>query len=291
MLRLALISDIHGNLPAFEAVLADISGRDISQLVCLGDVLASGPQPREVLARLKGLACPVVMGNTDEWMLNPTFEPIEREDGEKILALHRWGLAQLWEEDKAFIATFQPTVEINLPAGQRLLCYHGSPRSNTEIIRADTPESDLQLMFSGREATLMAGGHTHTPLLRRFQRAFLLNPGSVGLPYFLENGQMHTPNWAEYAVVEANEKGVNITFHRVSYDLKPLIAAVRDNHIPYADWWLESWPQIPNEPEEEWPISGSLGDLSLQLGEDVRDLFPAGFTIDDVLAMIRQRQK
>ena len=288
MLRLALISDIHGNLPAFEAVLADISGRDISQIVCLGDVLASGPQPREVLARLKGLACPVVMGNGDEWMLNPTFDPSPRKDGEKILALDRWVLAQLRAEDKAFIATFQPIIEIDLPAGQRLLCYHGSPRSNTEIIRADTPESDLQLMFSGREATLMAGGHTHTPLLRRFQRAFLINPGSVGLPYFLQNGQLHSPNWAEYAIVEATESGLNITFHRVNYGLKPLIAAVRENHIPHANWWLANWL---NQPEEEWPIPGSLGDLSLQLGEDVRDLFMAGFTIDDVLAMIRQRKQ
>lgn len=290
-MKLALISDLHGNLPAVEAVLADISGRDISQIVCLGDVVASGPQPREVLARLKALACPVVMGNTDAWMLNPTFDPPEREDGEKILALHRWGLAQLAAEDKAFIATFQPVVEIMLPAGQKLLCYHGSPRSNTEIIRADTAESELQLFFSGREAALLAGGHTHTPLLRRFQQAFLLNPGSVGMPYFVENGQLHTPNWAEYAIVEASERALNITFHRVSYDLKPLIAAVRANHIPYADWWLASWPQDPHEPDSEWPIAGSLGDLSFQLGEDVRDLFLAGYTIDDVLEMIRQRKK
>ena len=84
MVRLALISDIHGNLPAFDAVLAHISGRNISQIVCLGDVMASGPQPREALARLKALACPVVMGNTDAWMLTPPLTPFRAKMATKF---------------------------------------------------------------------------------------------------------------------------------------------------------------------------------------------------------------
>lgn len=242
-MQVALISDIHGNLTALEAVLADITRRNIPQIICLGDVIASGPQPREVLARLQSLHCPVVMGNTDDWMLNPDPKPIQHEHGEKILAIDQWGEAQLSKEEKAYIATFRPFLEHPLSATQTLLCYHGSPRSNTEVIRADTPENELEPMFADHWGSVMAGGHTHTVLLRRFKDAFLLNPGSVGLPYFIhsQTGTVHNPAWAEYAVLEADKGDLQMTFHRVGYELRPLVEAVRASQMPYADWWLEDW--------------------------------------------------
>lgn len=242
-MKTALISDIHGNLTAFEAVLADIAHCRVSQIICLGDVIASGPQPRQCLERLQSLHCPVVMGNTDEWMLNPVSKHIQHEHAEKILAIDEWCAAQLSEEDKAYIGTFRPFLEHPLSSSQTLLCYHGSPRSNTEVIRADTPESELQPMFADHWGSVMAGGHTHTVLLRRYKDAFLLNPGSVGLPYFVnrQTGGIQNPAWAEYAMIESQKGELEITFHRVEYDIRSLVTAVRASQMPYADWWLEDW--------------------------------------------------
>ena len=87
-MNIALISDIHGNLAAFEAVLADIERVQPDQVDCLGDVLAEGPQPREVLARLRALGCPVVLGNADAELLDLPGDA-ESEDGRKILEISR----------------------------------------------------------------------------------------------------------------------------------------------------------------------------------------------------------
>lgn len=243
MMQIALISDIHGNLTALEAVLADITHRHIAQIICLGDVIASGPQPREVLARLQSLQCPVVMGNTDEWMLNPVPKPIQHEHGEKILAIDQWCAGQLNGIEKAYLGTFRPFLEHPLSPSQTLLCYHGSPRSNTEVIRADTPDSELEPMFADHWCSVMAGGHTHTPMLRRLKDVFLLNPGSVGLPYLVDaqTGQVRNMVWAEYAVLEVVKQDLQITFHRVWYDIGRLVTAVRISQMPYADWWLSDW--------------------------------------------------
>ncbi|NIW96181.1 MAG: hypothetical protein GWN20_25895, partial [Phycisphaerae bacterium] len=82
-MRLAIISDIHGNLIALEAVLAVLAQEEIDQMVCLGDVAATGPQPHETIARLRELNCPVVMGNTDDWLLNPHPHPVRDENSHR----------------------------------------------------------------------------------------------------------------------------------------------------------------------------------------------------------------
>src|SRR5262245_56867456 len=113
----AIISDIHGNCIALEAVLADLSRDKIDHLVCLGDAIQGGPQPVEVVARLRALACPVVMGNADAWLLTGEetgSEPITPERLAKLNEVRVWSLAQLSDEDRAFIADFQPTVTIPL---------------------------------------------------------------------------------------------------------------------------------------------------------------------------------
>lgn len=90
-MRIALISDIHGNTVALDAVLASLEQRPVDRVVCLGDVATTGPQPREALAVLQALACPMVMGNTDAWLLNPEPWPVEDEDGRAVLDIELWG--------------------------------------------------------------------------------------------------------------------------------------------------------------------------------------------------------
>jgi putative phosphoesterase len=242
-MRLALISDIHGNLFALEAALTAIRENDVNDIICLGDVAAFGPQPRQVLARLREIDCPIIMGNTDEWLLNPKPHPVRDEDSHKFTAVEMWAAEQLTTADKAFIQTFQPTIQQQLNETVSLLCFHGSPRSNTEIIRATTAEERLAEALDGQSATIMAGGHTHTQLLRRYQQSYVINPGSIGLPYEYktDSASVRTPPWAEYAIIELENNKLAISLHHVRYDVRPVIEVARQSGMPYANWWTQDW--------------------------------------------------
>ena len=242
-MKLALISDIHGNLFALEAALTAIQKQNIDQIICLGDVAAFGPQPREVLTQLKQIGCPIVMGNTDEWLLNPKPYPIRDEDSHKFTAVDTWAAEQLTTADKAFLHTFQPTIRQQLNKDISLLCFHGSPRSNTEIIRATTAEDELAKALNGQTATIMAGGHTHSQLLRRYQQSYIINPGSVGLPYEYKTGStnVRTPPWAEYAILKVEDDMLDISLHHVKYDIRPLLEVAHQCGMPHAGWWTQDW--------------------------------------------------
>src|SRR3954468_17686678 len=114
-LTIALIADIHGNLAALDAVLDALQAKRPDQIVCLGDVAATGPQPREVLRRLRELGCPLVMGNADAEVLHGAPPgPETDEESRRIADISRWCAAQLDDADQAFLTSFQPTVEISL---------------------------------------------------------------------------------------------------------------------------------------------------------------------------------
>src|SRR5512144_2700529 len=123
-MRIAVISDMHGNDVAFEAVEKDIHRQSIDQIVCLGDAVQGGPQPAAVVHRLQRLGCPVVMGNADAWLLSGVEtgnENIPPERLKKMEEIRQWSLKQLTEDDREFISDFQATVTIQLDGGADLL--------------------------------------------------------------------------------------------------------------------------------------------------------------------------
>ena len=106
-MRIAIISDMHGNDFAFEIVEADIKKQAVDQIVCLGDAIQGGPQPAAVVQRLRGLNCPVVMGNADAWLLSGVEtgdEGIPPERLKKMGEIREWSLSQLSKSDKKFIS-------------------------------------------------------------------------------------------------------------------------------------------------------------------------------------------
>lgn len=241
---IALIADIHGNLAALEAVLDALRAEPADEIVCLGDVAATGPQPGEVLRRLQELGCPMVMGNADAELLDvPPPAPEADEDTRRIMDISRWCAAQLDEGDRAFLASFQPTVEISLGEERRLLCCHGSPRSYDDIINATTPDDELEGMIAGHDATLIAGGHTHMRMLRAYRGREIVNPGSIGLAYqFFPDGSVRVPPWAEFALLAQSDTGaVSVDFRRVSYDRDATVRAMSEREMPHAAWWAADW--------------------------------------------------
>jgi putative phosphoesterase len=241
MRRVALIADIHGNVVALEAVLADVDRHDVDEIICLGDVAAGGPQPREALDRLRALGCPVVRGNADEWLLGG-MPAEEDEQGRRLRAIVEWAREQLSEADVTYLEGFVPTVELEL-GKSRLLCFHGSPGATTERLFATTPEEELARHFAGSANDVFAGGHTHLQLARRLERGLLVNPGSVGLPLHegsdggsIRGREPRLPGFAEYALLEA-EATISVGLRSVPVDTTALERAGHASGMPDPDWW------------------------------------------------------
>lgn len=242
-MRLALISDIHGNLCALDAVLSELKKSSIENVVCLGDVAATGPHPRETLQRLKSANVRVVMGNKDQLLLGE-IEPkksAQDEEMQKINEIDSWCASQLTLEEKEFMKGFAKTVFVPLSREDSLLCFHGSPNSNVDLITSKTPDDVLRKMLSGARAKIMAGGHSHVQMLRHYGSTMLINPGSVGQAIQRVPGSnevRHLP-WAEYAIVESDGDGfpLRVEFFRKRYDLSKLISTAMESGMPHSRWW------------------------------------------------------
>ena len=230
-MRIGLIADIQANQVALEAVLAALAAEAIDRIVCLGDVAATGPQPREVVARLRDLGCPVVMGNADAWVLDPPpGGAAEETEAGRIEAIDRWCAAQLSADDLAYLRAFPPTLALPLGDGAgELHCCHGSPRSFDDVIAATTPDEDLDRMLAGTRAAIVAGGHSHVQLVRRHRDRFVLNPGSVGLPVnrLPPAAPVRNAPWAEYAIVTADGGRLGLELRRVPVDVSSAWSAPR----------------------------------------------------------------
>jgi putative phosphoesterase len=239
-MRIAVISDMHGNDFAFEAVEADIQNQKIDQIVCLGDAVQGGPQPAAVVQRLRRLNCPVVMGNADAWLISgveTADEGIPPERLKKMGEIRLWSLAQLTEDDVDFIAGFQPTVTINLENDLDLLCFHGSPISFDDIILPAAPEEEFQKFLGPYADYILTGGHTHAQQIRRNGNLFFFNPGSVGFAYshYQPDGQFHADPWTEYAILTVENGQTSLEFRRIPFDADELIRIYRESGRPFAE--------------------------------------------------------
>jgi predicted phosphodiesterase len=199
-----------------------------------------GPQPVEVVARLRELGCPVVMGNADDWLLTGTdsgAENIPEERLRRMDAVRDWQLSRLTEEDLDFIQSFQPTITISLDDGRQLLCYHGSPKSFDHVILPQTPDEEVRQYLEPQQNTVYTGGHTHMQFVRHFGRTFHFNPGSVGVAYRHDQPDDHfrLDPWAEYAILTARGGMLSLEFRRVPFDLPLLMDVYRRSGRPYAE--------------------------------------------------------
>jgi predicted phosphodiesterase len=234
--RLAVFSDIHGNAVALDAMLEDLARHPADAMVCLGDAVQGGPEPARTVERLRALACPVVMGNADAWLLSgveTSGNPPPPERQRVLDAVREWSLSKLGAEDRAFIAGFAPTVTVPLGDGPSLLGFHGSPASFDEILLPDTPSEIFERALGPHTRHRLAGGHVHLPYVRRLGDSFHFNPGSVGMAY--EQGQTtRVDAWAEYAVLTVEGDRHGLEFRRVPYPVETLARAYRESGRPFA---------------------------------------------------------
>ncbi len=242
-MRIAFISDIHGNFTAFQAVLADMNSQNIDQVVCLGDAVTMGPQPVEVLKTLREMDCSFIKGNHDAAVLNPEIAA-QYEITHYLIPDLYWCRDQLTPDDLKFIDSFKPTQEIKLSNEITILAFHGSPLSPIDIIQATTPVERLDTYFAEQTANIFIGGHSHIQMQRRYGDKLILNSGSVGNVFEFVYTPGNVPSllpWAEYMIISHIEKSVSVDARRVYYDTDDLLQKVKKSSLPGTDWWLKQF--------------------------------------------------
>lgn len=241
-MRLALISDIHGNLLALKTVLAHIDQAAADQVVCLGDVACLGPRPNEVIAILREREIPCVMGNHDAFLLEPDL--IQNYNCPPVIAdCADWCRHRLNQDELVFIGGFKPFISMPLDQNAGILLFHGSPRSHMEDILSTTPPGALDEMLAEYEAVVMAGGHTHIQMLRQHKGALIVNPGSVGCPFkeYVAGQEPKVMAHAEYALVDYKQGEIEVSLRRVPLDKKALRQGVERSDIPLRDMILKQY--------------------------------------------------
>jgi predicted phosphodiesterase len=221
--RLALISDIHGNEVALRAVLRDIERRGADEIACLGDVSCLGPRPRETLALVLEHCDYLILGNHDEYMFAPDAV-FAHTSAPPVIAAVDQCRSELSAADIDALRGFAD----KLAPHADLLLFHGSPESNNCDLVAETPDAELVQRLAGHTAQVLAGGHTHVQLVRQHRGRWLINPGSVGMPFerFVDGAPPTILPHAEYAIVELSAATPSVTLCQVELDRTALIRDV-----------------------------------------------------------------
>jgi putative phosphoesterase len=227
-MRIAIFSDIHGNIHALDAVLSDIDAQHPDRVYCLGDLVGYGAFPNEVIARIRQRQIPTIVGNYDDGVgfdrddCGCAYkEDVDRQLGQQSL---EWTKARTTAENKAFLRTLPP--EIRLEADRkRLLLVHGSPRKMNEYLFEDRPLSSFERIAQSSSADVIVFGHTHVPYTKNVGSVLFVNVGSVGKP---KDGDAR----ACYAIVDF-ALAAPVTFRRVSYDVAAAAGAIRGTDLPH----------------------------------------------------------
>lgn len=230
MQRITIFGDIHGNLPALEAVLADIDAHESSPLYCLGDLVGYGTFPNEVTQIIRERNIPTIIGNYDQGVGNSSddcgcaYTSKEAEAlGKRSIA---WTNQHTTGDNKSFLKELPSQIPLQL-GDLRVLLVHGSPRKINEYLFADRPDSTMERLLDLADADALVCGHTHIPYHRILPSGrHVVNAGSVGKP------KDHNPQ-ACYVVLEANNRDLAVTFNRVSYDVERTAKAIEASEMPH----------------------------------------------------------
>jgi putative phosphoesterase len=227
MTRLAIISDIHGNLPALEAVLADIETQGVSEIYHLGDLVGYNPFPNETVALIAERRLPGITGNYDQAVLGRVPDPIAVFLNAKITPMGReiygWTVSEVNGPSREFLAAQPP--QRSLARGTwRLLLTHGSPRHIKDYVRPSWPDAMMANLLDEVQEDIVLTGHTHIPVVRQVNGKCLINPGSVGFP---KDGNP----LAAYALLELGQE-FKVAIRRVAYDIDRTIQAMAARGLP-----------------------------------------------------------
>jgi putative phosphoesterase len=223
IMRVAALYDIHGNLPALDAVLEEVGQSGVDRIIVGGDVLP-GPMPRDTLARLLELDIPVqfIQGNGDRAVVEQMAGIEPHALPEQAREAVRHSAQELQPEHQALVANWPKTLRVAIPPIGDVLFCHATPRNDVEIFTRLTPDDRLVPVFAGLDVSLVICGHTHMQFDRRVARLRVVNAGSVGMPFGAPGA---------YWVL----LGPDVQLRRTPYDLAGAAARIRETNYPQAD--------------------------------------------------------
>ncbi|MFN2470953.1 MAG: metallophosphoesterase [Gaiellaceae bacterium] len=226
--RIAVITDIHGNVPALEAALARIEELDVDGLYCGGDLVGYGPRPNEICRTIEERDVPTIYGNYDYAIARDLEDcgcfyptPKDREIGQASVA---WTLAHTDDRSKRFMHKLPFDLRFEL-AGKRVRLVHGSPRKVNEYLLEERAASTFERIAQIAECDVLLFGHTHKPWIKEYGGVLFVNCGSVGKP---KDGDPR----GSFALLEERDGTVDVSIERVPYDAHAVATHIRSVGLP-----------------------------------------------------------
>ena len=220
MTRLAILADLHGNLPALEAVEQDLAQFNVDHVIVAGDVVNGGPFQEQVATRVVANGWAVIRGNAEFYLLDygTPRAPTEWRDLQEY-PMFAWLSRQFSDRWKTVIAAWPDSLQLRLPDAPPVRVVHGSPRYPAEGIYPTSADEEIAEFLAGVDEEVVITGHTHLPLERKSGRWCIFNPGSVGMPI---DGLFS----ASYLLLDGDERGWRPTFRRVPFDYNALFREI-----------------------------------------------------------------
>lgn len=221
-MRIAVLSDVHGNLLALDSCLTDLASQGGAEaIVVAGDLCLGGPKPKKVLQRLEEIGAACVRGNTDRYIGEDS--PNDRFDADAIARIE-WARCELGERWRSWLEALPFALRIGEDDNQ-LLIVHAHPKADDEHVWPDADEALLERVIGEERATTIAFGHLHLPYVRMWRGKLLVNVASVGLP---KDGDPR----ACYAIFTERVGGWEVKHRRVAFDTKKVATQLADCGIP-----------------------------------------------------------
>jgi len=227
-MKLAFISDIHGNAIALDAVLSDIKAKNVDKVFVLGDICYRGPEPQRALDLIRALDCEVIKGNADEWVVRGVQqEEVPDHVLERMNKERDWIVSQLSDESIDYLRELPSQLNLEVE-GVKIHAFHATPNSLFEVVPPSASDEIILEKLVTTDADLFIYAHIHKPYIRFINGKCIVNIGSIGLPF---DGL----NKASYSIVEINEGTIQTSNVRVSYDVQKVVEEYKNVKYPNAE--------------------------------------------------------
>lgn len=234
-MKIAVLSDIHGNWVALRYALNDLKELGINKIIVLGDVVMKGPMPSHCIQMLKNDDLEIlgwIKGNTELWLEDFTddFVPSSKNESE-LFSYYKYAIKNLSSEQLTFLKELPLQCSLNIE-GTSILCVHGTPQSIVEAVDSTVPEEEVRKAIKGVKEQIILSGHSHTTFIGKVDDKTLFNVGSIGNP-------LDGDNRISYGIMDFSNGEVNLENRRISYPVEDVIEIAVEKDFPFVDQYRD----------------------------------------------------